>query len=370
VQAQMTYLDLFASEYAKESKTTEKRMILHTIKETIRTIEVSRASVGKVTQKEIKQMNVQARMIAQGLLLNTMDASNFLGQLKKDNITGTEESERLQNKARNRINIYLDRIHQIFENVFDTPEDIKRQLNNAYVSPAIKIRIYNNTNAYYQVLNGILDNINDKIHKLKITRLYLGENNEMLRECESFVSNLNTGIIEKYQEKIPEWQKPTDVATSTFLGTQKQGQTSALKNQQKKEANAMEQAEIQKPRKNMALEKKKKEEANAKRQAEIEANRRAEAKRQADVIRQANAERLAETIRLEAQEKQRAATRDREERAAKNTADARSNKRRKLLGGRTMRKLKRRAQKTTKRVGRRTRTIKRKHRSRKNTRRR
>ena len=353
VQAQMTYLDLFASEYAKESKTTEKRMILHTIKETIRTIEVSRASVGKVTQKEIKQMNVQARMIAQGLLLNTMDASNFLGQLKKDNITGTEESERLQNKARNRINIYLDRIHQIFENVFDTPEDIKRQLNNAYVSPAIKIRIYNNTNAYYQVLNGILDNINDKIHKLKITRLSLGENNEMLRECESFVSNLNTGIIEKYQEKIPEWQKPTDVATtsrkpqssatSTLLGIQKLGQASFPK-----QPVARRDAEM-----NVAAE-------NAVNTAGLK-RRRPVIKLTDDEVQILEAEKR-EVLKQKAIQQNR----DRVERAqAKDKFDG--GRRRQV---RKTRKLKRRAQKTTKRVGRRNRTIKRKHRSRKNTRRR
>ena len=348
VQAQMTYLDLFASEYAKESKTTETRMILHTIKETIRTIEVSRASAGKITQKEIKQMNVQARMIAQGLLLNTMDASNFLGQLKKDNITGTEESERLQNKARNRINIYLDRIHQIFENVFDTPEDIKRQLNNAYVSPAIKIRIYNNTNSYYNVLNGILDNINYKIDKLRITRISLGDNNEMLIECESFVSNLKTNIIEKYQEKISEWENPTDVATSTLLGIQKPRQKIGSEKQKKKQPVATLDTEM-----NVTAE-------NALNTAGL--------KRRRPVIKLTDDEvQILEAEKREAlKQKAIQQNRDRVERAqAKDKFDG--GRRRQV---RKTRKLKRRAQKITKRIGRRNRTIKRKHRSRKKTRRR
>ena len=88
-------------------------------------------------------------------------------------------------------------------------------------------------------------------------------------------------------------------------------------------------------------------------------------------IRLANAER-------EAEQRRRLAIREREERAAKNAADARNmdiNKRRKLFGGRRRqirktRKLKRRPRKITQRAGQRKRTLNRKYRSRKNTRRR
>jgi len=357
VQAQMTYLNSFASKYAEESKTTEKRMILRTIKETIRTMQVKTSSVGKVTKKEIKQMNVQARIIAQGLMLNTMDASNFVVQLKKDNITGTEESERLQNKARDRVNIYLDRIHQIFENVYDTPDDIKRQLNNAYVSPAIKIRIYNNTNEYYIVLNNILNNINDKIDNLRITRSSLGDNNEMLRECESFVSNLSRDIIEKYEAKISEWQKPTSVvanwrpkssATSTLLGIQKPRQKTATEKQKKKQPVARRDTEM-----NVVAE-------NAVNTAGL--------KRRRQVIKLTDDEvQILEAEKREALKQK--AIQQNIERA--NRAQAKD----KFDGGRrrqikTTRKLKRRPRKTTKLKGRRNKTMKRKYRSRKNTRRR
>jgi len=361
VQAQMTYLNSFASKYAEESKTTEKRMILRIIKETIRTMQVKTSSVGKVTKKEIKQMNVQARIIAQGLLLNTTDVYNFLVQLNKDNITGTEESERLQNKARDRVNIYLDRIHQIFENVYDTPDDIKRQLNNAYVSPAIKIRIYNNTNAYYNALNGILDNINDKIDKLGIMRVSLGDNNEMLGECESFVSNLNRDIIEKYEAKILEWQKPINVvapkvpvarpkssATSTLLGIQKPGQKMATEKQKKKQPVARRDKEM-----NVVAE-------NALNTAGL--------KRRRPVIKLTDDEvRILEAEKREALRQK--AIQQNIERA--NRAQAKD----KFDGGRrrqikTTRKLKRRPRKTTKLKGRRKRTMKRTPKSRKNTRRR
>lgn len=317
VQAQMTYLAFFASEYAKESKTTEKRMILHTIKETIQNIPVPTSS-GKVTKKEIKQMNVQARIIAQVISKSTIDASIFLDQLKKDNITGTQESERLQNKARDRVNIYLDRIHQIFENVYDTPDNIKRQLKNAYVLPAIKLRIYNNTNAYYNVLNSILDNINEKIDKLRIKRVSLGENKEMLGECESFVSNLNRDIIEKYAEKIAEWQKPTGVAT-TYVAAENARNTAGVKRRRPVNSNpTYDEAQI------------------------LEADKE-EARKQKAI--QQNRERV-----------ERARTKD------------------KFDGGRIRqvrktRKLKRGPRKTIKRGGQRKRTIKHKYRSRKNTRR-
>jgi len=341
VQAQMTYLDLFASEYAKESKTTEKRMILRTIKETIRTMQIKTSSDGKITKKEIKQMNVQARMIAQGLMLNTMDASNFLVQLKKDIITG-DERDRSRDKARDRINIYLDRIHKIFENVFDTPKDINRQLKNAYVSPAIKIRIYNNTNAYYRVLNEILNNINDKIDKLRIARVSLGDNNELLRECESFVSNLNTGIIEKYQEKISEWEKPTGVAT-----TSRKPQSSATSTFPKQPV-ARRDTEM-----NVAAE-------NARNTAGLK-RRRPVTKLTDDEVQILEAEKR-EALKQKAIQQNR----ERAERAqAKDKFDG--GRRRQV---RKTRKLKRRPRKTIKRVGRRTRTMKRKHRSRKNTRRR
>jgi len=285
-------------------------------------------------------------------MLNTMDASNCLVQLKSDNITGTEESERLQNKARDRINIYLDRIHKIFENVFDTPKDINRQLKNAYVSPAIKIRIYNNTIAYYRVLNKILNNINDKIFKMMITKESLGDNNELLRECESFVSNLNTGIIEKYDEaKISEWNKPINVvapATATFIGIQKQGQKTALQKQKKKQPVARRDTEM-----NVVAE-------NAVNTAGL--------KRRRPVIKLTDDE--VQILEAEKQEEKRQKAiqqnRERVERAqAKDKFDG--GRRRQV---RKTRKLKRRAQKTTKRVGRRTRTMKRNPRSGKNTRRR
>jgi len=382
VKAQMNSLNIFATEYAKNAKTTEKRMILHTIKEIIRTMKIPIASDKNVKKKEIKQMNAQARIIAQGLNLysaDVVDASNFLDQLNKDKIKG-DERDRSKDKAIDRINIYLDRIHIIFEHAYDKPTNIESQLKNAYVSPKIKIQIYNNAKNYYDKLNAILDDVNYKIRTMNMT--LSDEDNQIISECENSVGSLSN-ILTKYQEKIPEWKRQNEPipmgrqssATATFLGIQKPGQKSALKRQQNKEANAMELAEIQKPRKNIALEKKKKEEeANVKKRAEMEAKKRAEAKRQAEAIRQANAERLVEAERL-AEAKKRAAIREREERAAKNTADARNmdtNKRRKLLGGGAgkTRKLKRRPRKTTKRVGQQKRTIKRKYRSHKNTRRR
>jgi len=176
VKAQMLSLNVYASAYADASKYTEKRMILHTIKETIKTMKVPTLK-GKVTKKAARQMNAQAREVAQGLQPIMKDADQFLDQLKKDKIY-PDLRPRSLDSAKERIRAYLDRMEEIFGNAYDTPTNIASQLKNPYVSPKTKLQIYNNTNIYYQKLRDILSDIQGKMSKLSIQSGYKDNNNE------------------------------------------------------------------------------------------------------------------------------------------------------------------------------------------------
>jgi hypothetical protein len=317
---------------------------------------------GKVTKKEIKQMNAQARIISQGLNSSSIDvvgASNFLDQLNKDVITG-DERDRSKDKAIDRINIYLDRIHIIFENAYHKPTNIESQLKNAYVSPKIKIQIYDNTKNYYDKLKAILDNVNDKILTMKMK--LADDDNEIISECENSVGSLSN-ILTKYQEKKDEWpmqNEPIPMGrvpqSSATAGREKAKKKIALEKQ--KNANAMERADAERQ---LAIR-----EANDKRIAE--GKRRNEEKRQKAAKMRAEAKKQEEAKRLELERLEL----ERQQIEERDARDARADKRRKLLGGGAgkTRKLKRRPRKTIKRGGKRKRTIKRRPKSRKNTRRR
>ena len=404
VQAQMGYLNYFANEYAAKSNYTEKRMILHTIKETIRAMKVPIAS-GEVTKGAVKQMNAQARITAQGLDPITGDAVNFLKQLSKDNITGLE-SDRLKDKAQDRIKIYLDRIHQIFENVYGTPEDIKRQLNNKYVSPAIKIQIYNNTHKYYDVLNSILDNINVKIRRLNMV-LYeeYKDDRQMLNECKSFVDTLED-ILERYNTKISELRDQSSLGTIRAANTGSSTSTNRSLNKVslKYDSDPRPRTGVPMPtprptlpyarkvgalgvldgpgwRENIEEDRLKlvkaqklmpeTEKQSAKRNAEAQKSNKIVKKRRNSAIMPTHQEgQLLEAEKREAlKQKAKQKTRERDEKRLAleddNLADNLGGGRRQKV--RKTRKLKRRPRKTTKRVGRRKRTIKRKSRSRKKT---
>lgn len=207
VKAQMLSLNDYASAYANVSKTTEKRIILHTIKETIKTMKVPTLK-GKVTKKAARQMNAQAREVAQGLQPITKEADQFLDQLNKDEIYPNLRPRSLDS-AKERVRAYLDRMEEIFGNAYDTPNNIASQLKNPYVSPKTKLRIYNNTYSYYNILNAILTNIQNKMSKLKIEYVSNDDNKEngaIIDECKEFITSLFQ-MLEKYGKKTDEWKR-------------------------------------------------------------------------------------------------------------------------------------------------------------------
>ena len=197
VREQNVYLQDFATKYAEKSQTTEKRMILHTIKETIRTMKVPIPKNGKVTKKAARQMNAQARIIAQGLTPITKEVRYFLNTMA---VLLKGKTDRNQKQAEDKLRVQLDRTRQIFENVYDTPNNIVSQLKNAYISPDIKARIYTNAKAYCDTLSAILVKVKDNIKTLAI-RLE-EDDTEMLDECTDVVNGLNSNLT-KYADKQP-----------------------------------------------------------------------------------------------------------------------------------------------------------------------
>jgi hypothetical protein len=207
VRAQMESLDVYATAYAIESQTTEKRMILHTIKETIKTMKVPTLK-GKITKKATKLMNAQAREVAQDLQPIMEEADRFLDQLNKDTIYPNLRARSLDS-AKERVRAYLDRMEEIFGNAYDTPSNIASQLKNPHVSPKTKLRIYDNTSSYYKILNAILTNINSKMRALNIQYVSNDadkENGAIIDECTEFIKSLYQ-MLEKYGKKIPEWKR-------------------------------------------------------------------------------------------------------------------------------------------------------------------
>ena len=210
VKAQMLSLDVYAGAYAGVSKYTEKRMIIHTIKETIKTMQVPilpTTGQGRVTKKMTIQMNMQARIVDDKIGVITSEAHQFLKQLSADVIHEGLRARSL-NSAKERVRAYLDRMEVIFGSAFDTPTNIKSQLKNAVVSPKNKLQIYANTARYYEILDAILTNINGKMTALNIE--YVSNDNDkedgaILDECTDFVGSLG-GILAKYGKKIDEWR--------------------------------------------------------------------------------------------------------------------------------------------------------------------
>jgi hypothetical protein len=206
VQKQNKYLQDFARDYAEESKKTEKRMILHTIKETIKTMKVPIPKNGKVTKKAVMQMNGQARIIAQELPPITNEVLYFLSAMETFDATA---NARLQQKAERKLRVQLDRTYQIFENAYGTINNITSQLKNAYVDPVIKSRIYKNAREYNNILSDILDRVNANIETLQssLRKLELKlelekDDDEMLSECRDVVDGLNTNLND-YAVKNP-----------------------------------------------------------------------------------------------------------------------------------------------------------------------
>ena len=198
VKAQMMSLDTYANAYAIDAKTTQKRMILHTIKETIKIMKIPTAT-GKVTKKVIKQMNLQARDVAQGMPPIIAEARNFLRDMEVIN----KPSGRLQQKARDKLRLYLDRTYQIIKNGINLPDSVPSQLKNTYVYPYLKMRIYDNTQDYYNILNGILNKLDTSIDTIKLDDLLPQDDIEKFAECKKFVNtDLGDKILIKYKEKI------------------------------------------------------------------------------------------------------------------------------------------------------------------------
>jgi hypothetical protein len=206
VKAQMVSLNEYAGAYADASKYTEKRMILHTIKETIKTMKVPTLK-GKVTKKAARQMNAQAREVAQDLQPIMEGVERFLDQLNKDTIRPPLRARSLDS-AKERVRAYLDRMEEIFGNAYDTPSNIASQLKNPYVSPKTKLRIYTNTDKYYSILDAILTDINRKMSALNIQYVSNDddkENGVIIEECTEFIKSFNQ-MLKKYEKKIPEWK--------------------------------------------------------------------------------------------------------------------------------------------------------------------
>ena len=198
VQEQNVYLQAFATTYAENSQTTEKRMILHTIKETIKTMKVPILKDGNVTKKAARQMNAQARIIAQGLQPITNEVRYFFKTMETFDTTA---NSRLQQKANDKLRVQLDRTHQIFENAYSAINNITSQLKNAYVDPKIKTLIHQRATEYNNILSSILGRIERNISILKFS---LEEDDvQMISECKGVVGGLNDNL-NRYAKRNPE----------------------------------------------------------------------------------------------------------------------------------------------------------------------
>jgi len=400
---QMKLLRKFSREIATESGQTQERMILRILRDALINMNDK-----KGTTDPSKRIIEQANLLAQGANFynnDITDAFEFNNDFRPPAETQRDDnwSEKL---FKNRLPRFLERIDIILDNTYtyegvpNTLKIIDKCLTSPRVSDITRNRILYKLNGYirvlteinnkvetiilnYQVLpdrddwtgvkeylRGYLRALNtlSKVERRKTGALILLERDE-LNPQKVNQSSVSTGRAQSStaatfasKAKIPTGNKTPSGVEAIFRpqpvarrGTDNARNTTGVK--------------ITRPVSNVKISKV--ERQNAEREAILReiAIRLANAEREAEQRSLANAER-------EAEQRRRSAIRKREVRAAKNAAGVRNtNKRVKLNGGRkrqigTMRKLKRRPRKTTQRVGRRKRTMKRKPRSRKNTRRR
>ena len=202
VKAQMESLNTYARSYATQAKKTQKRMILHTITETIKVMQIPIASDKNITIRAAKQMNIQAKEVSAGLATNIKKAREFLQTIPL--LTGGR-SGRLKQFNEDKLRLYLDRTYQIFEDGIDIPNSITSQLKNTYIYPYLKIQIYDRTQDYITELHKILTQLYTSITNINLDVALPQDDIDKLAECTTFVwTDLRENIIFKYNVKIDE----------------------------------------------------------------------------------------------------------------------------------------------------------------------
>ena len=202
VKAQMVTLNTYARLYATQAKKTQKRMILHTITETIKVMQIPIASDKNITIRAAKQMNIQAKEVSAGLATNIKKAREFLQTIP--GLTGGR-SGRLKQFNEDKLRLYLDRTYQIFEDGIDIPNSITSQLKNTYIYPYLKIQIYDRTQDYITELHKILTQLYTSITNINLDVALPQDDIDKLTECKIFVlTYLRENIIVKYAVKINE----------------------------------------------------------------------------------------------------------------------------------------------------------------------
>lgn len=202
VKAQMESLNTYARSYATQAKKTQKRMILHTITETIKVMQIPIASDKNITIRAAKQMNIQAKEVSAGLATNIKKAKEFLQTIPL--LTGGR-SPRLKQFNEDKLRLYLDRTYQIFEDGIDIPNSITSQLKNTYIYPYLKIQIYDRTQDYITELHKILKKLYTSITNINLDVALPQDDIDKLTECTTFVwTDLRENIIFKYNVKIDE----------------------------------------------------------------------------------------------------------------------------------------------------------------------
>ena len=202
VKAQMVTLNTYALSYANQAKKTQKRMILHTITETIKVMQIPIASDKNITIRAAKQMNIQAKEVSAGLATNIKKAREFLQTIPV--LTGGR-SGRLKQFNEDKLRLYLDRTYQIFEDGIDIPNSITSQLKNTYIYPYLKIQIYDRTQDYITELHKILTQLYTSITNINLDVALPQDDIDKLTECKIFVlTDLRENIIFKYNVKIDE----------------------------------------------------------------------------------------------------------------------------------------------------------------------
>jgi hypothetical protein len=399
---QMKLLKKFSGEIAYESGQTQNRMILRILKDALINMKDK-----KDPTDPSKRIIEQARLLAQGDSFYNNDITDAFDFNKDFKLPEEKRDDRLVILFSKRLPRFLERIEIILENTNyqngpNTLGIIDKCLKSPNIPDKIRLKILLKLNSYIGILNEINTKVNiilnytDLPNKATWTRVRNYLNNYLsklkgLVEVKREIKSSSTSIpIEAQDAKMT--IKPTSLKPTSLVSIGRPPQSSstatfALRNTM--QINAAEKEERMKQ-----IEAKMREDSGAYVQAE--AKRRADA----EAVRRANAERLEkmrkrkEAEKIAAQNARRAeAKRLRAEEAIRQQAerleaerleiirqneerDKRvANKKPRLNGGRrqkvrTMRKIKGRPRKATMRAGRRNRTMKRKPRSRKNTRRR
>jgi len=405
---QMELLKKFSRQVAEESGQTQKRMILRILKDALINMKDKKGSTDPS-----KRIIEQAKLLAKGDNFYNNDIVDAFDFNKDFKLPEEKRDDRLVILFSKRLPRFLERIEIILENYKNgqnTLDIISKCLKSPFVLDNIREKILYKLNIYIRALTEINNKIDTIIIKYKNLLSQEDQNdwNIIKTDLNEDLINLNSlantekkkvgalfGVemmavsepeVKKQEKKSPGAQKvappnnkslistsralPTGVATFQYQQTGEAQRQAAFRKAEEKEENRQDVFRKAEEQRQMAIRR-----ANTEKLAKVKKQKEDE-RLAALKIRRMEAKRLAaeEAIRLQAERleaERRMIIRQNQERDER----ALAHKREILDGGRrqkvrTMRKIKGRPRKATMRVGRRKRTMKRKHVSRKKTRRR